>query len=344
MEELKQICVDLVTDPKTKQISLEHCKILSKFLKAIPDIVSDEGFSLLETFTETTPDTALSILPSTAMREESDVTVTPNMESEQAVDIEEVNTKMEIENPTETNSEQNNVTVTPNMDSEQEAAIEEVDVEVEIENPTETDSEQQQTVTPSSHESLRTMLREDISRKKRVISLPGPNGRQEQVIVFRPSTYTVDAFIEKARRSYWVEKLLPNDTYVAGMCHVLAKRHPKIFAEVAGASINKIFSTAETLALAKDVALNDKQSEKLRGWMRSKGVVMEMNQTVLRQIDIDVGIAEGSSMQFGTYEFFHKDKDPKECPYWNSCFEEDFLNEIEMVVWMKVVVVIDRMA
>ena len=81
-------------------------------------------------------------------------------------------------------------------------------------------------------ETLKKLLSKHITRRNRAFTIERHNGR-DTVVVARPSSKDPNSFVREADRSKWVDKLLPDATYVNGMCMYLAAKHSENYEKVA---------------------------------------------------------------------------------------------------------------
>jgi hypothetical protein len=80
-------------------------------------------------------------------------------------------------------------------------------------------------------ETLQNFLSKYITRRNRAFTIGRHNGK-DTVVVARPSSKDSKSFVREADRSKWVDKLLPDATYVNGMCMYLAGKHSDNYAKV----------------------------------------------------------------------------------------------------------------
>jgi hypothetical protein len=80
-------------------------------------------------------------------------------------------------------------------------------------------------------ETLKKLLSKHITRRKRAFTIERHNGK-DTVVVARPSSKDPNSFVREVDYSEWVEKLLPDATYVNGMCMYLAAKHSKNYEKV----------------------------------------------------------------------------------------------------------------
>jgi hypothetical protein len=73
-------------------------------------------------------------------------------------------------------------------------------------------------------ETLKYLFAKNITRRNRTFIIERHNGK-DTVIVARPFSKDSESFVVEADRSKWVDNLLPDATYVDGMCMYLARKH-----------------------------------------------------------------------------------------------------------------------
>jgi hypothetical protein len=193
-----------------------------------------------------------------------------------------------------------------------------------------------ESVTPTStspaDESPTSLLKDFFSRSKRSVVIKAFNGK-DQTIVSRPFSSSTDGFVREAKRSNWVEDLLPDENYRLGFLRYMGMYHGEEFtkvAEVYRADVRKTFNTFETEGFASYIGLNLKQLEKCRGWLRQQGIVMELQKKETEKICDEVGIRKETEPTFGVCEFEISEKETEACPYWHANIIEDVCSEIEM--------------
>jgi hypothetical protein len=70
------------------------------------------------------------------------------------------------------------------------------------------------------------------NRENRSLQIQNYNGK-DYMVVSRPYSKDVDGFIEQAKRSNWIDMLLPENVYRAGMLKNLAMNHYEEYKRVA---------------------------------------------------------------------------------------------------------------
>jgi hypothetical protein len=156
--------------------------------------------------------------------------------------------------------------------------------------------------------------------------------RRDTVVVARPSSKDPNSFVWEADCSKWIDKLLPDTTYVNGMCMYLACKHSDNYEKVAqlySLKVQKRVPTIKPLAIASEVGLGDRQLQKLRQYLKLEGVLLELSPKVIIKVDEEVGIRAKTDPIFGKYEHFELNKDPQVCQFFNTHLDKDICLEIE---------------
>jgi hypothetical protein len=175
------------------------------------------------------------------------------------------------------------------------------------------------------------LLSKHITRRNRAFTIERQNGK-DTVVVARPSWKDPNSFVWEADCSKWVDKLLPDATYVNGMCMYLAAKHSENYKKVAelySLKVQKRVPTTKTLAIASEVRLGDMQLQKLRQYLKLEGVLLELSHKVIDKIDQEVGIRTETDPIFGEYEHFEVSKEPQVCQFFNTRLDEDICCVIE---------------
>jgi hypothetical protein len=157
-------------------------------------------------------------------------------------------------------------------------------------------------------ETLKKLLSKHITRRNRAFTIERHNGK-DTVVVARPSWKGPNSFVREADRSKWVDKLLPDATYVNCMCMYLAAKHSKNYKKVAelySLKVQKRVPTTKTLAIVSEVCLGDRQLQKLRQYLKLEGVLLELSPKVIDKIDQEVGIRTETDPIFGEYEHYYR--------------------------------------
>jgi hypothetical protein len=150
-------------------------------------------------------------------------------------------------------------------------------------------------------ETLKKLLSKHITRRNRAFTIERHNGK-DTVVVARPSSKDPNSFVGEADRSKWVDQLLPDTTYVNGMCMNLAAKHSENYKKVAefySLKVQKRVPTTKALAIASEVRLGDRQLQKLRQYLKLEGVFLELSPNVIDKIDQEVGIRTKTGPIFG---------------------------------------------
>jgi hypothetical protein len=175
-------------------------------------------------------------------------------------------------------------------------------------------------------ETLESTLHGLFSRKKRYLTIQKHNGK-DQTIICRPYMQNSDGFIREAKRSKWIEKLLPDQDYRTSFLRYTAMYHCQDFTNVAkiyDVDIQKTEDTFTTAGLADHLGLNASQLEELRSWLKSKGYTLEHKKAAVRKvIDDEVGQRDTTKPSIGAHMFDQEDLENELCPYWIANIEED---------------------
>ena len=109
-------------------------------------------------------------------------------------------------------------------------------------------------------DTLKNLLSKHFTRRNRAFTIERHNGK-DTVVVARPSSKDPNSFVREADCSKWIDKLLPDATYVNGMCMYLARKHTDNYEKVAqlySLKVQKRVPTIKTLAIASKVGLGDR--------------------------------------------------------------------------------------
>ena len=75
----------------------------------------------------------------------------------------------------------------------------------------------------------------------------------------------------------------------------------------------------------------------MKVWMKRVALQITYAEKEIKKIDDDLGIRESNDkLQFGSFLYFHKDKDARDCPYWIADIEHELLSEIRSVITEKI--------
>jgi hypothetical protein len=162
-------------------------------------------------------------------------------------------------------------------------------------------------------ETLKKLLSKHITRRNRAFTIERHNGK-DTVVVARPSSKDPNSFVWEADRSKWVDKLLPDATYVNGMCMYLAAKHSENYEKIVALyslKVQKRVPATKTLAIASEVRLRDRQLQKLRQYLKLEGVLLELSPKVIDKIDEEVGIRTETDPIFDEYEHYEVGKEPQ---------------------------------
>mmetsp|Transcript_94090 Transcript_94090/g.271958 ORF Transcript_94090/g.271958 Transcript_94090/m.271958 type:complete len:310 (-) Transcript_94090:1871-2800(-) len=167
--------------------------------------------------------------------------------------------------------------------------------------------------------------------------IEAPNGK-DQVLVIRPYSQNFKGFQNMARRTRWIDFLLPNSIYRCGMLAYIAKNYPDDFNEVFrvyGHDIppKVVGDTYYAEALREYLCLGSKQFDNLRAWLRDVvNVQLPISDSVKKEIEEDVHMGDNhAEPTFGTYNFVVDDQGEIErTQYWTAPIETDVCAEIEL--------------
>jgi hypothetical protein len=179
---------------------------------------------------------------------------------------------------------------------------------------------------------LGLQLKSFFTRKQRTLTIATNNGK-DQLVVNRPFLQTIDGFITEAKRSKWIEDLLPTQDYRLAFLKYMAVHHTKDYQQVGrvyGSEIKQTVGTYEVAGLSTHIGLNSTQLEDLRAYLKTHGLHLGNSAEINKQIADEAGIRESSKPVIDTFIYEHEDAETEPCPYWNANIEEDICSEIEM--------------
>jgi hypothetical protein len=134
-------------------------------------------------------------------------------------------------------------------------------------------------------------------------------------IAVRSWSENAETFVKQAKKTKWIENFFPEDKDIEGICLYLSKEHADIYESVGKKGIRKEFSTAQTLALSRDIGMGQNALERLKQWMKPQGVQLHLKEKEVAIIDREVGV--DNPLSFGIKDVFLPNKDPQPAHYWN---------------------------
>jgi hypothetical protein len=116
--------------------------------------------------------------------------------------------------------------------------------------------------------SVQEFVAKHFDRRKRTVKMECNNGRNT-TLVARPFSKDEKSFVEEAKRSKWINEMLPNDAYIRGMCIHLFGWRQDIYKDVASAkSIGVTVLTTipfdNTMVISSELGLRSGQLRDLR--------------------------------------------------------------------------------
>jgi len=121
---------------------------------------------------------------------------------------------------------------------------------------------------------LQNLLHKRLLNNQRVLLLEHKNGRRLRVILY-PDAQSIKSFVDEAKRSQWVNKMLHSDVQKEGLLVFMVKTQPDMHLRVAKERKLRVtvsvLNTPETLALGRLTGVNDTQMCKLRSFLRHVG-------------------------------------------------------------------------
>jgi hypothetical protein len=140
-------------------------------------------------------------------------------------------------------------------------------------------------------QSFLSKLKSLFNGDNRSLQIQKYNGK-DSIVVFRPYSKDVDGFIEQAKQSKWIDMLLPENVYRAGMLKYLAMNHYEEYKRVADVYAIDLapvkVDTYQAQGLATELGLNSRQQENMRSWLRKYGLHLEHQPAVMKKIDREV--------------------------------------------------------
>jgi hypothetical protein len=185
---------------------------------------------------------------------------------------------------------------------------------------------------------LKNLLSKNFTRWNRAFTIEHHNGK-DTVVVACPSSEDPNSFVWEADRSKWVDKFLPDATYVNGMCMYLAGKHSNNYEKVAqlySLKVQKQVPKTKTLAIASEVGLGN--------ILEVRRSASELSPKVINEIDQEVGIRAKTNPIFGEYEHFELNKDQQVCQFFNTHLDKDICLEIEGHLFKRLLSPTDGMA
>ena len=180
---------------------------------------------------------------------------------------------------------------------------------------------------------------------KRVFPLHTNNGKT-LLVVLPPDTKTKASFIDKAKRTRWIDDMLEDgdsDNKRQGILSYFARQNPTGYKATAEEERLQLTPTAlethETVAMARLLNLNDQQLQLMRSYLRRMGQVeLKYSKKDLIAIDNEVGLDFIASPVFGsfTYEWASsankskKKTPPEKCLFWNTSLLEQLTAEVDL--------------
>ena len=162
--------------------------------------------------------------------------------------------------------------------------------------------------------------------KHRVLEILRWNGR-DTIVAAQPYSKDLSSFLDQAKRTGWIEFLLPKQHHKEGMLKYLMDKHFQENEEYINKEIPKKIDTFYTLSIKKDVGLGKKQLEKLVSVMKHNwNVHLQCSTRRRRFLDKQLRLDE-EQLKFGKYTFKTKEGSER-CEYYTS----NVLNDISRLI------------
>jgi len=192
---------------------------------------------------------------------------------------------------------------------------------------------------------LQNLLHKQFVQKEQVITLEHKNGRKLRIIL-PPESTTSQAFVDEAKKTRWVQKLLHSDVQQKGMLLHLALKHPVSYVSIANQKKlqlqSAILSTPQTLALGHLSGINGTQMEKLRSYLKNVGKAdLKYGKREILRIDNNVGLHSTTpapvfsnyTHEWATTSGKGVEKKPLEqCQFWTSDILLEVASEVDLAL------------
>ena len=175
-------------------------------------------------------------------------------------------------------------------------------------------------------QSIISFISANFGRKNRTIRHESNNGRNN-TLVLRPFAKDVESFMEEAKRSNWVQEMLPNNVYVEGMCFYLLHQFETTYKKV-GATFTTV-PFANTMAIAGEVGLRSGQLRDLKSLLKTQGVLLSMPSNELERLNQEVGNVDENDPVCYAVDYSHEDANVESVKYSITSLEKELCLEIQ---------------
>jgi hypothetical protein len=181
--------------------------------------------------------------------------------------------------------------------------------------------------------SVQEFVAKHFDRRKRTVKMECNNGRNT-TLVARPFSKDEKSFVEEAKRSKWINEMLPNDAYIRGMCIYLFGWRQDIYKDVASAkSIGVTVLTTipfdNTMAISSELGLRSGQLRDLRSLLKTQGVQLEMPDKEVDRLNREVGNITSNDPVCKSSVYNHPEGDKESCNYCIVPIEKEICLEVQ---------------
>ena len=181
--------------------------------------------------------------------------------------------------------------------------------------------------------SVQEFVAKHFDRRKRTVQMECHNGRNT-TLVARPFSKDEKSFVNEAKRSKWINEMLPNDAYIRGMCIYLFEWRQDIYKDVASAKtigVN-VFTTVpfgNTMAISSELGLRSGQLRDLRSLLKTQGVQLEMPDKEVDRLNREVGNITSNDPVCKSSVYNHPEGDKESCNYCIVPIEKEICLEVQ---------------
>jgi hypothetical protein len=165
--------------------------------------------------------------------------------------------------------------------------------------------------------SVQEFVAKHFDRRKRTVELEYNNGRNT-TLVARPFSKDEKSFVDEAKRSKWINQMLPNDAYIRGMCVYLFGWRQDIYKDIARSTGVNILTTipfGNTMAISSELGLRSGQLRDLRSLLKTQGVQLEMPDKDADRLNREVGNITSNDPVCVNCDYDHPEGDKESCNY-----------------------------
>jgi hypothetical protein len=168
-------------------------------------------------------------------------------------------------------------------------------------------------------------------RKNRTLEHKSNNGR-DTTLVARPFAKDVKSFIDEAKRSKWIQQMLPTDVYIRGMCVFLFQWRQDIYKDVTKTFGVNVFTTVpfeNTMAMSGEIGLRSGQLRDLRSLLKTQGVLLQMPDKELDKLNREVGNIDDNDPICHVEDYQHVGGNLESCNYCTIPLVKEICLEVQ---------------